>query len=1042
MAFNPRRFKQLLTAIATKMNLVQKVTPPSTPVPDHKAQSTQGIKKANRRLESVLREFRNIHTNINTSDFTHAVAQAERRLSDAVSDAKGATDDVKKAMVEAARTSERMKDLQLFTAYPKAFKDHAKGFTQKYGEMVKLISDKAQIQLSTDEVLKIQDGLGRTYDNAKSLLEKAAAFGLDQDRALTAEESKLANYIEAQLHKEMRQLDIFIQNAEETTDIARALGEAAEAKAMGMTKDTRDFVADLRHIKDQFERRDFVGAAKGVAGLKGKGKAPGMQALNKASAGMGKAMAAMMVVEMVVKAVKQAVGYFLSLNSFAADLNKKVSEVHGLVSQGIDVTARIDGKAIEDNAKKYQKLFLEFGVDSGTFLKPEQLLSITGAYEAQGVKLKELTRDEAGFKQKMQDVVGYSLMTGMSYESLAGIMADWQQNINMDTGAIAASMNAFVATQIDTGMPAEILYETTKTLNFDYSLWGASMMTALAMQKHNLQKGKGTVVAKNKSLQALLDHIKGLDAFNYELMLDHLPSGAFNELVDKDIAIAQKMYQGAMNDTDKSKWKHTLSKLNSVKKLDHVRAMKLYFDKDVASMEARLSVFQKSLKSGFKGLDKTLKDSIMSTSMEQNLRTFMGAEGMSDKDFAEIMLGVANIVLSYFDPYTAIDGAELSAEEKKKQEELRRKAIEAAMPQLKTFKELQENFWNKIMAQILQKADKIIGFLRGLLLLNPFGSGDDLDPGSEARKAEAESSLIENIMKASQMESGKDRDKAVQELANFIGSAKAEGVDIQSVATRMEEQGVADDIIKRLRASSPEGSRARGKRAGDAKGMYEKFLGKGVIHRISGLERAGHQGLDLQKQGDREAPIGSMVYAPSKVKIESVADLPIGRMIVLRDLYDPRVTYTFHHMTRRDPVSVGDVFEDGDGIARVGGTDEIKRQRNWQGVHLHVEKRVSGKLSSIEANDGAGGIENATVPITQPAPKGNPPATQPAPKVNPNPGSAGSNQPSTASSAPGAQAASIAHRNNQHNKCIKVKLNGNMMCQADADALKKKAAKK
>lgn len=1033
------------------MNLVQKAKPPSTTVPGYTGSSTQVLTAANRRLDGVLREFRNIQTNINTSDFTYAVAQAERRLSDAASQAKGATDDVKKAMAEASRTSERMKDMQLFTAYPKAFKDHAKGFTSKYGELVKTISDKAQIQLSTDEVLKIQDDLGRTYDNARSLLEKAAAFGLDQERSLTAEESKLANFIEAQLQKEMNQLDIYIQNAEDTTDIAKALGDAAESRALGMTKDTKDFVTDLQHIKDQFERRDFVGAARGVSGLKKKGKAPGMQALNKAAAGMSKGMAAMLVVEMVVKSVKQAVGYFLGLNNAAAELNKKVAAVHGLVSQGVDVTARIDGKAIDDNAKKYQKLFLEFGVDSGTYLTPEQILSITGAYEAQGIKLKEVTADEAGFSQRMKDVVGYSLMTGMSYEQLAGIMADWQQNINMDTGSISATMNAFVKTQIDTGMPAEILYETTKTLNFDYSMWGTSMLTALAMQKHNLQKGKGNIVAKNKSLQALLDHIKGLGTFDYSVMLDSLPSGKFNEVVDKDLANAEKMYQGAMTDADKSKWKYTIGKLKSVKNLDRVRAMRLYFEGDAASMEARLEIFQKGLKAGSFGKDiqKAIRDKSMNTSQEQNLKRLIGAEGMSDKQFSEILLSLDNIVLDDFDAYAALDGAEMSLAEKKKQEELRRKAIEAAMPQLKTFKELTENIWNKWMSKIIQSADKIIAFLRGCIQLNPFGTGDDLDPGSVARKAEAESALIESIVKASQMEKGKDRDKAVDELRNQIGAAKTAGVDIQSVADRMQTKGVAPDIINRLREAGGGGGGSGNMGAvassfvksgqGDAFAKADKtgnFAG-GVacamtvkeIAKRSGIKPEILEKMSVQAPGTLAALLKAGFIEEVKQGEERAGDLAYGN-------WNADST-TAPELAKR----YGGMIPYHTGI--VSGKGKVVDASNAHGSEIGLGQRVvEHNINESAFAPGQGKFYrfkpgSYTGDSTMKSPD-----TQPTPKVNPNPGSAGSNQPSTASSTPGAQAGSIAHRNNQHNKCIKVKLNGNMMCQEDADALKKKAAKK
>jgi len=138
----------------------------------------------------------------------------------------------------------------------------------------------------------------------------------------------------------------------------------------------------------------------------------------------------------------------------------------------------------------------------------------------------------------------------------------------------------------------------------------------------------------------------------------------------------------------------------------------------------------------------------------------------------------------------------------------------------------------------------------------------------------------------------------------------------------------------------------------EAKDIYQAFLGAQPMTHIRGV-KGNHAGVDLQPAADYEKAYGSQVYAPEKMKVTAVnSDLDYGAMVEFQSLVDKRIKYILHHLSPGDVkknIQVGQEFDSGDALkVRVGGKAEIKQGPHWEGVHLHVEKYIDGKLDSID----------------------------------------------------------------------------------------------
>lgn len=799
MGFDYKKFKRALDKQIKKYKGVVKarVTGQGRTVTSSSSSCTD-LSAACKGLSNIIDDFKGLDSDVDTSEVMYASAQVERRIADAIGQVAGADKEVQKVTQEAARVSKRLKDKNLYTSYPNVYKKKIKAFKNAYSKILKDISAEGGIQFSSDRMKEVQSHLDSSFKETHSLIEKAMSFGLDSQKQITGETKKLADYIEASLEKQLKDILSLSSSVNKELSAAHHLKDASIDGSKTAVDSSKEFLGNMERIKNQLMRRDFLAVAKSVSGMKKpKSKPPGTDALSKAVKGMSKSMGFMGILQLVIEAIKQGVGLLLGVNNKAAEFNKELSEVHGLVSQGYDVNMSVDTNDIPKQLKKYQEMILSYGADSGTFVSPKEILSITGAFEGQGVKLKQITGNADQFGTMMQDVLGYSLQSGMSYTEMASIMGDWQQNFNMNSGLVKAQLDNFMLAQEDTGMPARLLMDTVLAANFDYSMWGDSMNTALELQKKNLKRGVSTIAAGKKGIEALFDLFNNTKPINFAYMLGELPVGKFNEMIEADIQRVKKNMSMAPTPEEKAKFQYMLQKLEGLKKIDKGHAMQKYFGTSIGSAESKGTLMKESLLAKFgPGIKQVLKDKVMSTDMEYELKFFLGQDGASESQWAAIMSGLDLLVNEDVDLGKAADGIRKAQEDRAKQEELRKKLLAATMPQLKTLDDIKEAMWNKIMVQVIKAADGIIKWLAGLLSTNILGG--DTNQGDEARQAAAKADLLEACGRVSQMEKGKDRDKAVEELRNQIGAAKAAGVDLSEVATTLASKGVATDILQRI----------------------------------------------------------------------------------------------------------------------------------------------------------------------------------------------------------------------------------------------------
>lgn len=212
--------------------------------------------------------------------------------------------------------------------------------------------------------------------------------------------------------------------------------------------------------------------------------------------------------------------------------------------------------------------------------------------------------------------------------------------------------------------------------------------------------------------------------------------------------------------------------------------------------------------------------------------------------------------------------------------------------------------------------------------------------GSKSDKGSA-AGLTDADLEAADDNAKKAADKADKAAAAEVSRYVTEQKRITDAKIAADKEQISRQMSEQAKHS-----------AGTARNTYETFLGNQPISRIRGVG-GKHAGVDLQAQADYDKPYGSMVYAPENVRVTGVnPSLPYGAEVMLQSLVDKHVSYILHHLSpgdARNNIKVGQEFDQGNPLgARVGGNAEIKQGPHWQGVHLHVEKYIDGKLSSIE----------------------------------------------------------------------------------------------
>ena len=815
MTLNVSAMRKALIHLQKMYQRVAKVKPPRTPVPVSTATSDSGdIAAACKSLRGVIKEFSNIDTRMSAGELQNAVHMAEKRLSDVIMGSRSASKDVQDAVQEVMATNNKLQGMKMFTSYSDNFKQQAGQFRSKYGQLVRTMSQEGGIQFGSGKMSKMNAEMETSYQRTVELLNDVSRFGLDTDKELTEAEKAMALNIEMNLNKELQMLDGLVSESRKALDISNNLGRAAETVGPEWMRDGKKFLGEMQHIKDQLRRGDVLGAAGTTQKMQAAGAPPpGMKEMDKAAAGMSKSLGALVVVDMLVKAVKQVVGYFVGVNNAGAEFNEELTKTHGLVSQGIPITVDINTDTIDDNFHKYQRIVMEYGSKSGTFVNPKEIMAITAAFESQGVKLKDVAGDTEKFNATMRDVLGYSARLGMTTTEVAGVMADFKQNVNMSAEAMSHTLDSLVKSSDETGMPGRMLLETIRSANFDYSMWGEGMLFAIEMQKKSLQGGKGLAVG-NKALQTAFDLINKTSATVYMRLMDKLPSIKFNELIANDLDFANKKLNLAVTPDEKTKWNDTIEQLEQLKKIDPALAKKRYFSEDgPGSIAGKGNVLKESLLVQFGDALKKAKANggFVDSTTRSQIEAMLDRTGESEADWLALLKSFD--IMAATDFTSVLQAAAASADDVVKQQKLRDKLNKEMAPHIKTKAEIMESMWNRWMTKIIAASDVFIGYLKKLVILKWMGAAvgvDTGDEGDESKKAEAESNLMQAALKVSQMDAStpegkKARDKALDELRNQIGAANAAGVDISKIADKFEETGKAPDVVKRLREAGSGG---------------------------------------------------------------------------------------------------------------------------------------------------------------------------------------------------------------------------------------------
>lgn len=729
-----------------------------------------------------------------------------------------------------------IKDKSLLASFPRQYAERMDSYIDKYQRMLKDVERNAEMSVNRVDMRGIKSDIRESYKKVQEVAEKIYSGGYLDNKPLTAEEQKQALVLITQLEIENDNIDKINKSVKKSTRMSESIADIAERKKEHYNRVINNTFQNIQNIGRSFSTSDVVGMASGAYGIARMGikaasqKKAGFEgeaALMKQLGGLAGAMGKLAMLKIVLEGMKALVSGAAYFSDKAAELNTQLTEVHGLASQGIPMGIDVNYDQVKDSFTYYRDLLLNFGADTKTWLQPDELLAITGAMEPYGIMLQNIAGSQEDFNKNMLNTVRIALEAGMEAPEMAGNIAEFSQQFGVDMKTASAYLDVFQKSAREADIPSRFLIEGIKSASADLSVAGENIILSMELQKKNLTSGNSNLLAGEKAFEAYKNALDNMTGTDLARLRDQLGGDALSKEAERKLANVKKDINSGMYSGDSlTRLEHQAKQLDVFLKLDRGE-QSLRFQSVVGFSGVHNLVKQYIEKEFPNKLNGIIEGTETFTDAEEiKLRTVLGQVGVSDKDFDTVMLGVINsLEVKPEEIQKKLDALKAAQKDANQSSQATSDTLAKYMTQQTKLSDITQSAFNKLLGQILKHTENILGGLKKHWLLKQFGGGTEAEDKAEQYQR-VYNQLLDKIMQIAQMEPGKDRLNALYGLNGLLGEFKSAGGDFQDLYAEMQQKGIPEDILTRL------------------KGAYDKVAAKN-FNNLGGSNEYGDKALAL-----------------------------------------------------------------------------------------------------------------------------------------------------------------------------------------------------
>jgi len=449
---------------------------------------------------------------------------------------------------------------------------------------------------------------------------------------------------------------------------------------------------------------------------------------------MAKGAGSFGILQVGLMAMKQYVGLLYGINNMAAEFNEALIETHGMVSLGYDLTHEVEFDATE-TFSKFRTLFNSFGADSKTAISPEKLMSMTGAYEEVGIKMKTLAANKDELDSTFNVALTASMRSGIALEKVSGLQAGWKRNLGMDARmmelVLRKSQYAFEAT----GVPAEMYLDALQNSEYDVDGWGDSLYSLLDLQEAFLSRKTVTKGASMQAFQVFMGHLNSMPNSKWVELSELLVPSELAAILMAEEERARELMNSATDETQRKKAEHALWKLTNSRKASDPTFRRRIVGL-ATSAEAKIAIMRKAVENemGTDFIDKLRAGGVLSMPEEHHLMSILGFSG--DRTGIEKMkIAIAAISDPKFD-YKKMRETLKKATKEVGADDLKKlnAAILAAYAAQVTSEDAIAALINKYMTPMINTMETILSYVRAWWRKIQTGSSTDPAARDKAKK--------------------------------------------------------------------------------------------------------------------------------------------------------------------------------------------------------------------------------------------------------------------------------------------------------------------
>ena len=800
-----REIVRLMSVINDNLDDLSKVTPASKELSKILANTPYPAQIARQSVNLSMQEA------IDMIEESKARVRASGKLesitlpNDANKQAKNTVDEIRKFEKILLETNKVITQKGLVANFPHVYAERLDSFMDSFQRGVQNLEGADRLQLTAGSADRVQKTITDAYSRSKDLIDQIYSGGYLNNSQLTQDQANQAQALFAALQREEELITKTTDDINKASRISDRTYDYARKRKEDLSRNIDTTFGGLTDVMRAMHSKNFFRAAagatdliahgiKGIANRASKPKTEGQGAWMKELSKLTKAFSGLNMIIMVLEGIKLLVTSLMGFSDHSAAFNKELTQVHGLTSQGINLEADVNTDYVVKSFQHYQNLFIEFGMDTKTFLDPKQLMEMTGSLEKFGIKLQEFSGTQAEFNTTMLSILQRSSQAAMSQSEMASVYGEFQQSFGYDMDTTSGFLDMFIDGAKEAGIPARAMIEGIRNTNGDLSLAGENMMLALALQKQGVKGGLTNLEGGLQGVAAYKTALDNLDPRQIAVLRDKLGGNALaDEAANKLKRTQSRMTSGQASEAEMKKLKAEEQTLQNFAKLDPALQAQR-FQQDVGFVGTN-SIVTKLIKQNYGDKIDSIKTKTYDERTEAELRGLLGSLGYSTSDFDKVMVGVANALEADFDPEKAVeDIAEAQAKAKANQKQTGENMANL-FTQASTTDQMLQAAFNKYLLPINQSAENILAALRENWLIKTMTGGAG-HTGEDYLAAKNE--LMNEIVRVSQISNAEDREKGIAGLSSLLAKFKMAGGDFRTFVEELKNAGIADDVIAKV----------------------------------------------------------------------------------------------------------------------------------------------------------------------------------------------------------------------------------------------------